>query len=62
MPKISKDEKLLNELLDWVSNNINPEDVYGHDVLIAWAKDHGMVPVDQMESKNDDAESKKNAH
>ncbi|MBC8496115.1 MAG: hypothetical protein H8D37_00500 [Chloroflexi bacterium] len=45
---MSKAERLLNELLDWVSNNINPADVYGHDVLIAWSKDHGMISVDEL--------------
>ena len=37
------DQFLLERSIDWISNNMEPEDVFGEARLKDWAKDNGMV-------------------
>ncbi len=33
----------LNRAVDWISQNLKPGEVFTHDQLSEWAKDHGYV-------------------
>ena len=33
----------LDEIIEWVKNNLTPEEIYDKDVLEEWALDNGFV-------------------
>lgn len=41
----------LGDILDWITRNFNPEDVFNKDKLKEWAVDYNMV--DDIYSEND---------
>lgn len=45
------DDDLLEKALDWISYNLNPEDVFEHDDLVEWAKENDFVRVDEIETE-----------
>jgi len=38
---------LLEEAIDWISDHMNPEDVFSSDDLERWATDNGMVKEEE---------------
>ena len=34
-------KRLLEDSIEWISNNMDPEDVFSEDKLTIWAVDHG---------------------
>jgi hypothetical protein len=34
--------EFLEEIIEWVASNLNPEDVFDHDALEEWALDNGF--------------------
>ena len=37
------EKSLLEESIEWIRDNLEPEDVFGEAQLKDWAKDNGMV-------------------
>lgn len=37
----------LDEVIEWIKNNLNPEDVFDEDDLIEWAEDNGYFIDDE---------------
>ena len=37
------DKLLLKKAIEWISTNLDPQDVFGQARLRDWAKDNGMV-------------------
>lgn len=37
---------LLNDAIDWICSNLEPDDVFSDTQLDMWAKDNGYVPED----------------
>ena len=35
--------ELLEKSIEWIQNNLAPEDVFSEDALSDWANDHGFV-------------------
>ena len=33
----------LDDAIDWIANNLSPEDVFSEEQLQEWALDHGFV-------------------
>jgi hypothetical protein len=46
-------EKFLNDVLDHISDEFKPDDVFDEDVLRAWAEANGFIHQDDLEA--DDA-------
>ena len=38
---------LLEEAIDWIQSNMNPEDVFDEKALEAWAKENGYEETDE---------------
>ena len=36
----------LDEVIEWIKNNLNPEDVFNEEDLIEWAEDNGYFTED----------------
>ena len=41
-------ERQKDAIFDWISNNVDPAEVFGHDNLMEWAKEHGMISTDKV--------------
>ena len=39
----------LTEVLDWINENLSPEDVFNFDELVDWANEHGYVDEDDVD-------------
>lgn len=33
----------LDEVVEWIQENLNPEDIFTNDQLMDWAEDNGLV-------------------
>ena len=33
---------LLEDAIDWIANNMSPEDIFSEEQLKSWAEDHGF--------------------
>ena len=40
-------ENLLDEAINWIKSNMNPDDVFDEDQLEEWAKDNGFVESEE---------------
>lgn len=41
--EIKMSSSTLDNAIDWISSNLNPDDVFSESDLEKWAEDHGFV-------------------
>ncbi len=43
---------LLEDVIDWIKDNLNPEDVFEENVLSVWAEDNGYILEEEIKHHN----------